>query len=87
MYRPRVLKIMNIQRALKRRRQIKYTTAKDSPDVRNTVGAVYKSMRDHGLKRKLTEEILLDAGFDYPARTLRRYSTQIKAGASPVPSP
>jgi transposase len=78
---------MNNQRALKKRQRSKYMTTNDSPDVRNTVGAIYNSMRAHGLKRSKSAKILSDAGFDYPERTLRQYASQIKGGESPVPSP
>lgn len=78
---------MKNQRVLKRPRQFKYETHEDSPDVRNAVGAIYSAMKRRGVVRREAVQILSEAGFSYPTRTLDRYAQQVARGASPVPSP
>jgi transposase len=65
----------------------KYEATNDSPDVRNTVGAIYAAMKRLGYERDAREKVLSEAGFAYPERTMRRYVERIEADDIPVPSP
>jgi hypothetical protein len=68
-------------------RKRKYAATKDSPDVRNTVGAIYAAMKRLGYEREARDKVLAEAGLAYPERTMRRYVERIEADAVPVPSP
>lgn len=67
-----------------KKKKREYTATKDSPDVRNTVAAIYVSMKANGIERTKRMKIFADAGFDYPERTLYRYVEKLEEGKSPV---
>ena len=79
--------LMKGRNAQQQRRKRKYVATRDSPDVRNTVGAIYAAMKRLGYEKDARDTVLSEAGFAYPERTMRRYAERIEADAVPVPSP
>jgi hypothetical protein len=79
--------LMKGRNAQQQDRKRKYAATKDSPDVRNTVGAIYAAMKRLGYEREARDKVLAEAGLAYPERTMRRYVERIEADAVPVPSP
>ena len=67
-----------------KKKKREYTATKDSHDVRNTVAAIYVSMKDNGVERTKRLKIFADAGFDYPEPTLYRYAQKLEEGKSSV---
>jgi hypothetical protein len=87
---PRISKLLAAnegRNAQQQDRKRKYAATKDSPDVRNTVGAIYAAMKRLGYEREARDKVLAEAGLAYPERTMRRYVERIEADAVPVPSP